>query len=366
MEAPAIKESRIITELKRGENNPRNSEGDFARLINGDILFAYSHYTGSDAHDDAACNIAGLVSHDNGESFQPLENYLATAGEHGTLNVMSVSLKRLKNGKLCLFYLCKKGPQSELWLKRASENDETLFGKPEKCIGTEKDIYYVINNCRICMLPDGRLIAPLARHKIKTRSDGSRSGEYFGSAQFFVSDENAENWQPLSDEITMPNPGYSGTGLQEPGIIRLNDGTLYSYFRTDRGFHYESMSQDEGRHWSVPVQSRFTGPDSPLLIARNPYSGTYFAFWNPVPNYNGRINPDEKWVNAGRTPFVFAQSKDGKDFSFPSEIENDPLHGYCYPAVMFLSEDEMLLSYCSGGPEDGMCLTKTTIRKLKY
>ena len=360
-----ILKKETVCELPRGENNPRNSEGDFALLRDGRILFAYSRYTGCDAHDDAACDVAGMVSADGGRTFAPLPRPLATAASHGVRNIMSVSLQRLPDGGLCLFYLCKHTPRSEMILRRADEADETVFGAPETVFPVKDGVYYVVNNCRICTTDDGRVLVPAARHKIVMRPDGSGSGEYYGDAVIFAGDAHGENWRRLPAVFALPQRGHSGTGLQEPGVVQLPDGRLYAYFRTDRAFQYESVSADGGATWTVPVQSRFTSPDSPMLIARNPYSGAYFAFWNPIPNYNGRIDPDARWVHAGRTPFVLAAGENGEDFSAPCVIEDDPAHGYCYPGVFFLGPRTLLLSYCCGGPEDGMCLTRTRIARIE-
>ena len=47
-------------------------------------------------------------------------------------------------------------------------------------------------------------------------------------------------------------------------------------------------------------------------------------------------------------------------------LETAPDHGFCYPAVHFLSGDEFLLSYCCGGAEDGTCLSRTRIARVRY
>lgn len=357
MKIPEIIKSTTVAELPPCENNPRNSEGDFAILKDGSILFAYSRYTGNSSEDHAPCDIAGLISHDGGNSFEPLPYLLVCAKEHNTKNIMSVSFCRLKNGTLCLFYLCKSGANSAYFLRRAAD-DETHFGEAEACIDFNKDIYYVINNCRVCKLPDGKLLIPAARHNISCINSG-----YFGKCRIFCGDAEGKNWQPVSDIIEMPNPGHSETGLQEPGISVLPDGRLYGYFRTDRCFQFESISTDNGKTWTTPIPSRFTSPDSPMLISRNPYTGIYYALWNPVPKYNGGYK-EEKWVHSGRYPFVMAQSENGIDFSEFAVIEDTPEHGYCYPAVCFLSKNEMLMSYCCGGAEDGKCLSRTRIRKI--
>ncbi len=357
MKAPEIIKSTTVAEIPPCVNNPRNSEGDFALLKDGSVLFAYSRYTGSSSEDHAPCDIAGLISRDGGNSFEPLPHLLVCAKEHNTQNIMSVSFCRLNNGTLCLFYLCKFGPHSAYYLRRASD-DETHFGEAELCINTNEDIYYVINNCRVCKLPDGKLLIPTARHKITEENP-----EYFASSRIFCGNAEGKNWQPLSNIIEMPNPGHSETGLQEPGITLLPDGRLYGYFRTDRCFQFESFSCDNGKSWTTPVPSRFTSPDSPMLISRNPYTGIYYAVWNPVPKYNGRYK-EEKWVHAGRYPFVMAQSENGIDFSDFTVIEDESGHGYCYPAIYFLNKNEMLMSYCCGGAEDGKCLSRTRIKKI--
>lgn len=353
-----IIKSTVSAELPRSENNPRNSEGDFALLKNRTILFAYSKYTGDSHNDHADCDIAGMISTDGGKTFTHLPYLLATAKEHSTKNIMSVSLCRIPDGTLCLFYLAKFGLQSAVYMRRATE-DETHFGEAELCVPLKRGIYYVMNNSRVRITPQGKILLPLARHRVV-----SGNLQYFAKACIFEGDINGRNWKQISPMISMPNPGHSSTGFQEPGIEILPDGQLYGYFRTDRMFQYESFSADSGKTWTRPVQSKFTSPDSPMLIRRNPFSGIYYALWNPVPNYNGRIAPNSEWISAGRTPFVIAQSENGIVFSEYTVIESDPEHGYCYPAFHFINEKEFLISYCCGGPDDGNCLTRTRIRKI--
>lgn len=355
---------KTVCDIPRGADNPRNSEGDFAVLKNGDILFAYSRYHGTDHEDDAPCDIAGMISHDGGRSFEPLPYLLARAEDHGVQNLMSVSFCRLPSGDLCLFYLCKYSPQSAFYLRRATDENETVFGEAEVVIPPKKGVYYVVNNSRICVTKEGRLLVPAAMHKIRRRADGTADVVYYARSALFTSDDGVK-WRQLPHVFSLPQQGYSETGLQEPGVIELPDGRLYAYFRTDRAFQYESISADGGMSWTTPVQSRFSSPESPMLIRQNPYSDTFFAFWNPVPNYNGRNRPDAPWIDAGRTPFVMAVSENGIDYSEYTVLENDPKHGYCYPAVCFLDKKRFLLSYCCGGPKDGNCLTRLRIAHVE-
>ena len=92
-------ETRIIHQLPPSESNPRNSEGAFIRGKQGEILFAYSRYTGESNHDHASCNIALIRSFDEGESWSEPQ-IIATAEAFGTKNIMSVSALEQKNGDI--------------------------------------------------------------------------------------------------------------------------------------------------------------------------------------------------------------------------------------------------------------------------
>ena len=60
---------RLLHQLPPSENNPRNSEGAFLRGQKGEILFAYSRYTGESTHDHASCDIALITSYDEGKTW---------------------------------------------------------------------------------------------------------------------------------------------------------------------------------------------------------------------------------------------------------------------------------------------------------
>ena len=101
-----LMEVRITHQLAPTEKNPRNSEGAFIRGKGGEILFAYSRYGGDSVEDHAACDIALIVSHDEGESWSE-PRIIAPAAFFGTKNVMSVSALTQKNGDLAFYFLIK-------------------------------------------------------------------------------------------------------------------------------------------------------------------------------------------------------------------------------------------------------------------
>lgn len=362
-----IQESKIVHELIPSEGNPRSSEGSFLTLKDGRIIFAYSRYNGTSSHDNASCDVCAVYSSDGGESFSSDYRVLARASDYGEKNVMSVSMIRLANGDAGLAYLLKhRGLTSDVILKRSNDETETFYSEV-KCAPRGFPGYFVVNNDRLVRLKNGRLVIPVAKHpsSIFQGENGWEGYDGRSACYFFISDDDGATWRQSWPVLNMPNGSYSNSGLQEPGLVELPNGVLYAYFRTDMMFHYESVSIDGGAHWFNPQPSRFSGPCSPLQIKQNPYNGKFYAVWNPIPEYPGRVTNEQAWFTGGRSPLVIAESDDGYNFSEPEVVESDETHGYCYPAMHFLNENEMLLAYCSGGPDDGMCLCRTTIRKVK-
>ncbi|MBE6615536.1 MAG: exo-alpha-sialidase [Ruminococcaceae bacterium] len=359
-----IQHSVITGELKPGPGNPRNSEGSFLPISDGRIAFAYSRYHADSADDHADCDICAVYSYDNGETWDT-ENYvtLVKAEEYGEKNVMSVTLARMDNGDIGLYYLLKHvGITSDYILRRYGGDFSNPLGEV-KCLPCGFPGYFVVNNDRVAHLADGTWVVPAAKHpsSIHLLEDGSQRYDGRGTVHFFVSRDDGRTWQQSWPMLQLTD-SYSNSGLQEPGLIQLPGGTLYCYCRTDRMYQYETVSIDNGEHWFNPQPSRFTSPCSPMLIRQNPYSGKYYAVWNPVPEYMMR-EKSPVWTG-GRNPLVMAESDDGVYFSAPVVLEEDPTRGFCYPAMYFLDEKNLLISYCSGGTPEGGCLNKTTLRKI--
>jgi len=184
-----------------------------------------------------------------------------------------------------------------------------------------------------------------------------------GRIFFFVSDDDGKSFYQAKGRIVLDETAYSDTGIQEPGLIERNDGVLWVYARTDRGFQYESFSFDGLRSFTPVRQSCFTSPASPMKIKRNPATGILYSVWNPIPNYNGRTISSAGW---GRTPLAIAKSTDdGLSWSPLLLLEDDDERGYCYPALCFTADGCLLIAYCRGGTEDGMCLCRLGIKKIK-
>jgi sialidase-1 len=318
---PDLLKKEYVLKLLPGNDNPRNSEGDFIKLNDGRILFAYSHYTGTSAHDDAHAFIAGRYSSDGGKTWT--KDDVQIVSQEGLMNVMSVSFLRLKNGEIGLFYLRKNSDVDCTPLLRISKDEAKTWNDPIECI-TDRDGYFVLNNNRIIQLKDGRLLLAVALHK----SPGDTIFASTGRIWSYYSDDNGRNWK---SSMEVPNPEAIVT--QEPGLIELKNGDIMMHLRTMSGVQYLSISKDRGETWSIVEKSNISSPCSPASITRIPSTGDLLLVWND----NGT---DQK-----RTPLNIAFSDDeGITWKKKKIIEDNPKGSFCYPAIHYLDK-EILISY---------------------
>ena len=350
---------QIVLDLRPGPGNPRNSEGAFLELKDGRLLFVYSKYIGESGSDDAPCCLAALYSADSGETWTD-GGTVVMPEEHGVSNVMSVSLMRMQNGDVGLFYLIRHGAEDmRLHLRRSSDEGKT-WGEAVCCIPAPG--YFVTNNDRVVRLSNGRLIIPAAFHRRKGEGrDGFRPLDMRAVTYFYLSDDDGATWRESRNGCVLP---YSRTtaGMQEPGLVELANGALFAWARTDVGCQYGMFSADGGETWSPPEPTPFTSPCSPLSLKRVADTDALLAIWNPIPNYQTR---QETGISRGRTPLVGAISlNEGQTWGNFFAVELEPKGGYCYTAIHFTRDRSVLLAYCGGEPEDRLLLARLKIRKI--
>ncbi len=341
--------SHLVLDLKPQEGNPRNSEGAFIRMDDGTLLFAYSRYSGGGWHDHQPSDIALIRSTDEGESWSEPE-IIAKAEAFGTTNVMSVSAIRQKDGKIGFYFLAKFfEPELHSVLCRAITSDGVHF-ETQQCGFHAPEGYYVFNNDRLVRLSDGRLAYPAA-YTVRPRHS---------LATVFLSEDDGATFTRHDMLLDLPFPNLRG--MEEPGILEHADGSFRLWMRTDMGYQYESYSYDNLKAFTDPAPSVFTSPRSPMEIERNE-DGTLYAIYNPIPNYNGRVNTPASFC--GRNPLIIRKSNDdGKTWGECYILEADEDRGFCYPAMCFTKDGGLLVAYCRGGTEDVLCLTRLGIRKL--
>lgn len=331
--------------LNPGKDNPRNSEGDFIELEDGRLLFVYSRYYGESSSDHGNAYLAGRYSSDRGETWT--EEDVVILPNEGEMNVMSVSLLRLQNGDIALFYLRKNSTEDCVPMMRVSKDEAKTWSDPVACI-TDKEGYFVLNNDRVIQLSDGRLMMSVAWHAAPGEAWKNAASLYA-----YYSDDNGQTWVSSS---AVPNP--TGVILQEPGLVELENGTIMMFVRSDAGVQSLSYSTDRGESWSPVEESSLVSPLSPASIERIPSSGNLLAVWNN----NLHEDPDSARF---RTPLNLAISKDeGQTWDNIRVLEDDPEGWYCYTAIQFVDDSEVLLAYCAGNRPQGTGLSITKLVKV--
>lgn len=334
-----------VHSIQPSGDNPRNSEGDFINLKDGRIMFVYSRYTGTSSSDHAPAHLAARFSEDEGKSWTEEDDTVVE--NEGGMNVMSVSLLRLHNGDIALFYLRKNSIEDCIPMMRISKDEAKSWSEPIQCI-TDKEGYFVLNNARVIQLKDGRLLMAVALHKVK-------DGQWTDKADLYsyYSDDNGITWR---SSLKVPNESEIIT--QEPGIIEMKDGRVMMYIRASGGFQQLAYSSDRGESWSHIETSNIPSPLSPATIEIVPKTNDWLLVWNN----NDGTNPETK---GKRTPLTMAISRDeGKTWVNVKNIREDTDGWYCYIAIHFVDNDHALLGYCAGSQSKKTHLSITDITLL--
>lgn len=338
-EYPSVKKE-IVLQLLPTPDNRRNSEGDFITLKDGRILHVYSHFTGNTSSDHEHAFLAGRYSSDKGKTWTKDDEVVVQ--QEGGQNVMSVSLLRLQNDAIALFYLRKNSNEDCIPMLRLSYDEAKTWTEPIVCIKDRKG-YFVLNNDRVIQLKSGRLLMPVALHKLAGEEKWSSQGRLF----CYYSDDNGQTWTSGSQ---VPNPNEVLT--QEPGVVELNNGNIFMFIRTNKGVQYASYSTDSGQQWSAVEPTNIPSPTSPALIKRIPSTGDLLLVWNN----NGTTQQ--------RTPFSTAISQDeGKTWQHIKTVEDDPGENFCYPAIQFVGK-RVLLGYFNFNAKE--VVMKAVRMKLKH
>lgn len=343
---PSPPEKKIVLSLQPGENNPRNSEGSFVTLKDGRILFVYSHYTGGSTSDHAPAYLAGRYSSDNGKTWTTTDELIVR--QEGTMNVMSVSLLRLKNGSIAMFYLKKNSVTDCIPLMRISTDEAKTWSDPVPCI-TDRQGYFVLNNDRVIQLTSGRLLMAVAMHQ-EPGGTWSNTGRLWS----YYSDDNGKTWKS-GKEVSNPQSIIT----QEPGLVELQNGNILMFIRAGGGFQQYSRSSDKGETWTPIEKSSIASPISPASIERIPGKKDLLLVWN---NNDG----SDSSIRGKRTPFNIAISSDeGVSWKKIKTLQNDPDGWYCYTAIHF-TKDGVLLGNCAGSRSKKTELSITDISLIDF
>lgn len=342
-------ENTVVVNIEPTKDNQRNSEGSFVTLKSGRILFYYTQFYGGGA-DNAPARIACIHSDDQGRTWSQPHTVVENSGGE---NVMSVSLLRLKSGKLAFFYLLRNSLHDCRPYIRLSADEGATWSKLVLVVPAPG--YFVLNNDRVIQLNSGRLVVPVAFHRSKHSDPKNWKGfDGRGIVLWYFSDDEGQTWTEAA--TWWAAPVHSSAGFQEPGVVERADGSLFSWARTTLGAQYGFTSADRGKTWAAPEPTSLKSPCSPASIKRLPNSPELLAVFN---DHSGAFEfPKNK-----RTPLVTAISSDGgKTWSHRKLVESDPDGWYCYTAIHF-TDDAVLLAYCAGDKKVGG-LNRLRIRRL--
>ncbi len=335
--AGVVMSKQTLLVIEPSKEQPRNSEGDIIELKDGRLLLVYSRFTGGGG-DHSAADLAMRISGDGGETWS--EDKIIVPNKSGK-NVMSVSLLRLQNGKIAMFYLPKESLTDCRPVIRISDDEAKTWSEPVECI-TDQIGYYVMNNDRAVQLSSGRLVLPVALHN---QPDWEKP-DWAGTVMCYLSDDKGKSWRRSKDTFKGQSPEGKRVTLQEPGVVELKDGSIMMFIRTSGGSQYICYSKDGAETWSKPKPSSLASPISPATIKRIPWNGNLLCVWN---DHSG-LHPYPK---GKRTPLCSTISSDGgKTWSKSKVIESDPDGWYCYMSMTFV-EGRLVLSYCAGDKKVG-------------
>ena len=350
--------------------NPRNGEGDFIRLPDGRIMFAYSEYIGESGHDHASSQIVAVFSSDEGESFG--NRRVLVALDEKIVNRMCVTLLPMQNGEIGMFYgekFINRTGRIGMRVMLSRTKDGEHFSAPINCTNNEE--YLVKENARVIRLSSGRILLPLNYHP---HQDGTHAGvANCGTAVFYYSDDDGKTFRKSPAQLENPCENLT-SGLQETGVIEIEEGKVLAFHRTSGGCQLTSISTDGGESFTKPLPCPyFTSPLSPMHMRH--FGERTIAVLNPAPPMpHNRGCTRTISGDVYRTPLV-AAIVDGKGEAFikneprdvPAKVfflEDDPANVYCYPAV-FAGKDYFLCAYYHSYGQK-FILSATVIKKIYY
>ncbi|HWL53561.1 MAG TPA: sialidase family protein [Chthoniobacteraceae bacterium] len=336
----------------------RAGEGSIVALNDGRLLLLYSRFSSGGGDADAAV-IASRISRDGGGTWSEAETLFPPPP--GALNAMSVSLLRLRDGRIGCLYLHKWNRDHVVPVFRTSADEGASWSAPVEIAGGAE--CFVVNNDRLIELRDGTLAAPYARWNREADTCLEERGNMF--CGLFYSRDGGDTWQRSPHEIRhapglfTPPLFVDPSGLeavlkeqldrkynifQEPGIVEVEGGGLMMWVRTAWTI-YRCFARGVASPWEDcgPMEG-FNVCCGPQTIRREPDSGLLVMFYNDRGEIPWGLAP----AFSHRTPLSVAISRDeGRTWQRRGHLEDDR-RNYCYFSLLFL-KDRFITSYYESG-----------------
>lgn len=341
---------RVLLELPKSAQFPRNSEGDVVELKDGRLMIAWSRYNGTVkglCGDHWPADIAAVESSDGGKTWGVPRVLIARRSED--MNVMSVSLLRMRDGSLAMFFLRKRSEADCRPAVCVSRDEGRTWSAPQLCIPDSKADYYVLNNARAVILSSGRIVLPLSRHHDLVQC---------GRLVCAFSDDAGKTWRMSAEAPSAKDKGGREVVVQEPGLMELKDGRLMMYCRTNQRAQWAAYSTDGGESWTVPapMPGVVSANCAPATVARLA-NGDLVMVWNDHSSAASQRGGD--WL---RAPMTVAVSKDEaktwirRKNVYESAAKNAGGLWTCYYAVREVG-GRLLVFHCH---RDDLCTSRLT------
>ncbi|MCC7333627.1 MAG: exo-alpha-sialidase [Pirellulaceae bacterium] len=300
--------------------HPRYTEGSIVELNDGSLLFAVTEFHGSGS-DFAKAHIVGRQSSDGGRTWATPRVLQANTGG---MNVMSVTLRRLADNSIAMFYLQKNSHSDLAPYLRLSTDEAATFGEPIKVSSTSG--YHVVNNDRVTALSTGRLLLPAA-----STPDVATDNHF--QSHCFLSDDGGQTWRDGKGKVDADK-----RGAMEPEVVELKDGRIMMLVRTQLGYPGKAYSEDGGDTWSPMTTLGVQGPEAPATLRRIPSTGDLLLVWNNT--YTAGAGHGGE-----RTPLTAAISRDeGETWSVVDNLESDLSRTFSYISLTFV-RNRAVMSY---------------------
>jgi lysophospholipase L1-like esterase len=169
----------------------------------------------------------------------------------------------------------------------------------------------------------------------------SDEGGMYLKAGVLISHDRGCTWAPGADVEVAQHP----IGADEPAIVRLTNGDLFTILRTSHPRPYETESHDGGRTWEPPRPSPFLGYNSPAALVRL-RDGAIVRAWDNSPT--------------DRFPLVVSLSTDDCRTWSPPRTVTEPTalpdgtlsyRTACYPSLAEAADGTLLLAWWQVGAD---------------
>ena len=326
------------------------NESSILRLPDGTLKIFYINNPGT------ADKMMSISSKDGGLSWgnPKIEFKLPGTAYHANSVVLD------ENGNIhCVFHIFGKGKngyhgrQLNLWYCHTLQNGKEWSNPKEIFEG------YVGSVRGFIKLKDNRLLLAFAA-AVPSREnkpiDPNVVDYGWNEIISLYSDDHGSSWHQSINRIKISVNSGNKTryGGIEPSILQLSNGIVWMLIRTNKGFLYQSFSNDEGKTWTAAEPTEFVSSDSPASLVRIS-KNRILLFWCS----DQRHDDPNSYAKGGREVLHAAISGDeGKSWKgfrevLVSSTSKHPVgdHGTAYPSA--IENDRGNIVLVSGQGENG-------------